>query len=119
MANDGFTQQALAADPHFRQRIRASLSSVAWEVLAEDPATPNHANRIAYAHQVTRQLDSEVVIILPQFVMRPNVLGAVTSYAYDFELQAGQVVTAATDADLTSQLHTDFDEMAAAAGFGA
>ena len=115
--NDAFTQQALAADPHFRNRTRSALSTVAWQVENEDVATPNHANRISYARQVIRSLDSEVSVLLPSFVFRPNVLNFETSYVFAFDTQAGQVVSAAGDADLMSQIATDWDNLAAAAGF--
>ena len=117
MANSTHTQQALAADPQFRRRVRAALSSAAWQIINEAPGTLNHAHRLAYAQQVTRQLESEVGIILPSFVMRPNVFQFETTHVYDFELLIGQVVTASGDADLLSQLVTDWDDMAAAAGF--
>jgi len=95
------------------------MSAVAWEVINEDVATANHPNRLKYAQQVTRQLDSEVSIILPSFVMRPNVFNFETTYVFDFETLIGQVVSASGDADLQSQLATDWDDMAAAAGFAA
>jgi hypothetical protein len=119
MANDAFTQQALAADPFFRKRVRSAMSTVAWQIETESNTTPNHTNRLNYARQVIRQLDNEVTIILPSFVMRPNVNNFETSYHYDFSQQVGQVVTASGDADLMSQLATDWDQMAAAAGFSA
>lgn len=117
MPNDSFTQQALAADPHFRQRVRSALSTVAWQVETEDPGTANHDHRIGYSRQVIRNLDGELTVLLPNFVFRPNVLNFETSYVFEFEFQAGQVVTAAADADLMSQIATDWDELAAAAGF--
>jgi hypothetical protein len=117
MPNDAFTQQALAADAHFRNRVRSAMSSVAWQVQNENTMTVNHANRLAYANQVIRQLDNEVSVVLPSFVFRPNVINFETSYLFDFVDQVGQVTTAATDADLMSQLATDWDALAAAAGF--
>src|SRR5262245_59377561 len=119
MANTTQTQQALAADAQFRRRVRSAMSSVAWQIINEDEGITNHDNRLKYAQQVTRQLDSEVGIILPSLVMRPNVFNFDTSYVYDFELLVGQVVSASGDADLLSQLATDWNDMAAAAGFSA
>jgi hypothetical protein len=115
--NDAYTQSALADDMKFRSRVRSALSSVAWQVETEDPATPNHANRDRYAQQVVRQLDTEVIVILPSFVMRPNVLAFATSYNYDFKTRIGFVESATGDADIQSQLMSDWDVMAAAAGF--
>jgi hypothetical protein len=117
MANDSFTQAALAADPHFFLRVRSALDSIAWQVQGEDPGTVNHANRVAYARQVVRSLDSETRVIMLSIVHRPNVINFATSYQFDFPLQVGQVVSASTDADLLSQVATDWDALAAAAGF--
>ena len=119
MPNNSYTQQALAADPHFRKRVRSQLSSVAWQVTVEDPAIANHPARELYARQVIRQLDAELTILLPSFVVRPNVNNFETSYVFDFELQVGQVVTQSGDPDIASQLMSDWDKMAAAAGFTA
>ena len=115
--NDSFTQQALASDPHFRQRVRSALSTVAWQIVNEADNTVNHAARLSYAQQVNRTLDSETTTVLPNIVFRPNVNNFTTSYVFDFPLQIGQVVTAAGDADLMSQIATDWDDLAAAAGF--
>jgi hypothetical protein len=117
MANDSFTQQALAADPHFRQRVRSALSTVAWQVVNEAESVANHPARLRYAQQVVRSLDSETSSILPNIVFRPNVINFATSYGFDFPLQVGQVVTTSGDADLMSQIATDWDDLAAAAGF--
>lgn len=117
--NDAYTQTALANDGNFRQRVSSALSAVAWEVTVEDPGTANHAAREGYARQVIRSLQSEVNIILPTFVMRPNVLNFPTTYDFDWVRASGFVATAATDADLQSQLHSDWDAMAEAAGFSA
>jgi hypothetical protein len=119
MPNDTYTQQALALDQTFRRRVRASMSSVAWEIINEVDTTANHANRLKYAQQVVRQLDSEVAIILPTFVMRPNVFNFDTTSVYDFPTQIHQVVSATGDPDIQAQLATDWDDMAAAAGFSA
>lgn len=117
--NDSYTQQALAADPSFRKRVRSALSTVAWQIVDEDAATPNHDARLGYARQVVRSLDSEVNVMLPNFVFRPNVNNFATSHVFDFPTQIGQTITAAGDADLMSQINTDWDDLAAAAGFPA
>jgi hypothetical protein len=116
-ANNSFTQAALAADPHFRLRVRHALDTVAWSVVNEAESTANHDARIGYAQQVIRGLDNETTVILPSIVTRPNVFNFETSYQFDFELQVGQVVSASGDADLLSQIATDWDDLAAAAGF--
>ena len=117
MPNDAYTQSALADDAKFRSRVRSALSSVAWEIQVEDPGTPNHANRDRYAQQVVRALDVEVAVVLPAFVMRPNIFNFTTSFTYDFKTRIGFVESATGDADMRSQLMTDWDRMAAAAGF--
>jgi len=117
MPNDAYTQSALADDTKFRSRVRSALSSVAWQIQGEDPATANHANRDRYAQQVVRALDTEVAVILPSFVMRPNVFNFPTSFLYDFKTRIGFVESATGDPDIQSQLMSDWDLMAAAAGF--
>jgi len=117
MPNDSATQQALANDVTFRRRVRSAMSTVAWQVQGEDVNTPNHQSRVNYADFVIRQLDSEVNAILPSLVFRPLVFNFETTYVYDFPLQTGAVVSAAGDLDLQSQLVSDWDDLAAAAGF--
>lgn len=105
MANDSYTQQALAADSSFRQRVKSNLASVAWEVLNEADTVPNHDVRAKYARLVISQLEMQSVAVAPWLVMRPNLFGFNTSY--DFTM--GSVVTAAGDPDIASQLHSDWD----------
>jgi hypothetical protein len=109
MANDSYTQQALANDPRFRQRIASALAVVAWEVIGESTGTANHEQRKNYARvTVLPNLAGVAAQIAPWLVMRTNVLAFPTSY--DFSL--GSVVTASGDADLQSQLATDWDILA-------
>jgi hypothetical protein len=117
--NDSFTQQALAADPFFYKRVRSAMSTVAWQVIDEAESVTNHDARLRYARQVIRGLDSEVGAMLPNFVFRPNVLNFPTTHEFDFATQVGQTITAAGDADLMSQIATDWDDLAAAAGYTA
>lgn len=108
MANDAFTQQALAADVRFRQRLENALGKVAWEILGEDPATLHHAERAAYANRVISSPPQMAMQLASSFVGRPNVFGFETSYNF----QVGGVVTAAGDPDIESQLHTDWNALA-------
>jgi hypothetical protein len=117
MPNDARTQQVLAQDLHFRSRVRNALTTVAWQILDEAPDAVNHDSRAKYANLVLRNADAETSAVVPGFVNRPNVFQFDTSYLYDFDTAAGHVATAAGDADLMSQLATDWDDMAAAAGF--
>lgn len=111
MSNDNFTQLALANDPTFRQRLKASLSRIAWQILGEDPATANHTARKVYANGVLNNPDSVTNSLVGTFVFRTNVFGAVTSLAFDG--RGGTVVqSAAVDAALDSQLATDWNGLA-------
>ncbi len=112
MANDAFTQQALAADHRFVTRVSNSYGKVAWEVLNEDPGVPNHAQRAQFAQRVTQNPFQMAQQLAPSFVNRPNVINFATSY--DFII--GGTVTAASDADLESQLHSDWDDLAGVLG---
>lgn len=117
MANDAFSQQALAQDAHFRARVRSALATVAWQIVNESTDTANHANRLAYARQVIRNLNGEVANIVDSLVMRTNVLAFATSYTFDFVTQQGHVVSASGDPDIQSQISTDWNALAAAAGY--
>jgi len=114
MPNDSYTQNALADEPKFRARVRAQMSAVAWQIQGEDASTPNHTARETYAKQVVRNLDAETAVIMPSFVMRPNVNNFATTYNFNFQTRVGFVESATTDADIASQLATDWDMMAAA-----
>ncbi len=105
MANDSFSQQALANDPSFAGRVRSQLVAQAFAVLAETPVVPT---RVTYANQVLANLDREVRRWTPVIVMRTNLLAFPTSYNFD----TGRVVTAAGDADILSQISTDFNTFA-------
>lgn len=108
MANDAFTQQALAADHRFWLRLQNALSKVAWEVTNEDPATANHLERTQYAQRVINNPAGTAQQLSVSFVNRPNIFGFDTTY--DFTV--GAVVTASGDADMESQLHTDWSDLA-------
>jgi hypothetical protein len=112
MPNDAFTQQSLAADPRFVKRLANAFGKVAWEILNEDGSTANHAARAAYAQRVNQNPYQMAQQLAPSFVNRPNVFGFPTSY--DFTV--GATVTAAQDADIESQLHTDWDDLAGVIG---
>lgn len=116
MPNDAFTQQALAREPRFQVRLQNALTKVAWEVIEEDPATPHHAERVAYAQKVVgtntqnSMTGSSLIAtqLSPSFVNRPNIFAFATSYSFE----VGAVVTASGDLDIESQLRTDWDELA-------
>lgn len=110
MAQDNFTQQALANDPTFRQRLKASLSRIAWQVLTEAPATADHVTRKTYANQVLNNPDSVVNSLVGTFVFRTNVFSTATTLAFDG--RGGTLVqSAVTDAAMDSQLATDWSSL--------
>jgi hypothetical protein len=108
MSNDSYTQQALALDPNFQTRVRSCLSNVAWQVITEAENVPKHAERAAFARSVINNVDNYARQYAPWLVTRTNVNAFATSYNF----QAGAVVTAAGDADIESQLHTDWNDIA-------
>ena len=107
-ANDAFSQQALAADRRFVLRLQNALARVAWQVLEEDPATLHHTERAQFAHLVNTNPAQYAQALAPSFVDRPNVMNFATSY----DFQVGGTITAAGDADIESQLMTDWNNMA-------
>lgn len=110
--NDAYTQQALAADPRFRLRVKAALATIAWQVLNEDPGTVGHQQRAVYARQVLGALDQYTANLAPSLVMRTNVFNFATTVSLD--LGTPVVSTASGDADLQSQLDTDWNKLAGA-----
>lgn len=108
MPNTASSQQCLADDVSFRLRTKDALSRVAWEVIEEDPAIPNHDARAAYARTVLQNLDAITTQLASSLVTRTNLFGFETSYDFD----ARATITAAGDADIQSQLHSDWNVMA-------
>lgn len=49
-----------AQDNSFFPRVRVALAITAAQIAAEDPETPNHENRVAYARDVFRHPDEHV-----------------------------------------------------------
>lgn len=110
MSNDNYTQQALANDPTFRQRLKASLARIAWQILNE-VGNADHAVRKAYALQVLSNPDGAVNNLVGTFVFRTNVIATTTSLAFDG--RGGTVVqSAVTDTAMDSQLATDWSQLA-------
>jgi len=107
-ANNSYTQQALANDPNFQLRVRNALAAVAWQVLDEPEATADHEQRAAYARNVINNVQFNAVAVAPWLVTRPNLMLFETSYSFP----AAAVVTAAGDADIQSQLLTDWSHLA-------
>lgn len=108
MANDAYTQQALAAQPSFRLRLQNALTKHAFVVLQEAGDVANHPQRAAYAQRVQNDPLNVAVSLAPSFVNRPNLINFETSY--DFKMR--EVVTASGDADIESQVATDWNLLA-------
>lgn len=112
MANDAYTQQALANDATFRRRLKSSGAKIAWQVLTEDPGTVGHQQRAVYARSVLANLDAWVATIAGSIVMRTNVFNFATSVSLVQGVPV--VVTASGDPDLDSQLASDWTNLAGA-----
>jgi hypothetical protein len=108
MANDSYTQQALAADTNFHTRLRSSLANVAWQIIGEATSVPKHTEREAFARSVIGNVEHYARQFAPWLVTRTNIFGATTSYSFP----AGAVITAATDAAIESQIATDWNDIA-------
>jgi hypothetical protein len=108
--NDFYTQQALADDARFRKRVKSALGLIAWQVLTEDPGTVGHNGRAAYARTVLQNLDGAAAGVAGWLVMRTNVFSFATSCTIDQGVTT--VVTASGDADIQSQLATDWSNLA-------
>ena len=108
MPNTARTQQALAASPHFQSRLKAALAKIAYAVMVESPSVENHIQRASYARGVISNLDYSATQLAGGFVMRTNVF----SFATTFDWDLNQPVTASGDADMESQLSTDWNILA-------
>ena len=108
MPNDAFTQQALAADPRFQLRVRNALMKIAWQVLNEAPTVAGHTQRATYARQVLGTPDTYAKELAKSLTTRTNLLAFATTY----DFTQGAVVTASADADIESQLSTDWNGLA-------
>lgn len=113
MANDAFTQQALANDPTFRQRVKASMTRIAFQVFGELASDPKHAARAGYARAFLANPDAVVNSVVGWLVFRTNIIGPTTLTTPVFDGRGGVVVqNPVTDAALDSQIFNDWDNMA-------
>jgi len=109
MPNNSASQQALSEDLTFRRRVKDALSIVAWEVIEEDPTTPDHKKRVDYArHSVIPNLETVAGQTAMWLVNRVNVINFETTY--DFASRA--TVSAAGDPDIQAQIRSDWNIMA-------
>lgn len=111
MPNTYNSQVALSNELSFITRVRGALVAKAYDVLAEQvssPMTNEQAGRRNYAFRVLNSPDPEAARIAKLIVHRPNVNNFVTSY--DFE--SGRTVTTSGDAELFSQIGSDWNSYA-------
>src|SRR6188768_2845029 len=107
MANNSQTQQALAADLKFQARLRSNIANVAWQIIGESADVEYHDEREKFARTVINQIEFHARQFAPWIVERPNLIQFATSY----DFAAAAVVTAAGDADIQSQLMSDWNEI--------
>lgn len=107
MANNSYSQQALASEPSFRLRLQNALTKQAFTVLGEAGNTAHHVERVAYAQRVINDSPNVAIQLAPSFVNRPNVLNFETSYSFEL----GAVISATGDPDIESQVATDWDKL--------
>lgn len=81
------TQQVIdaASQPTFYTRVSFIALKVAQYVASEDPATANHANRVAYAGRVLTGLDQALLLAL-------NIASSNPTIAATLETQGGDAV---------------------------
>jgi len=108
MASTAVSQQALAQDAQFINRLAGALVVVAFQVFAEDPGTAGHNQRVVLADAVRDDPIGQARKFAATMVMRTNLFGANTTY--DFGSRS--VVTDATDAAIQSQLSSDWSLLA-------
>jgi hypothetical protein len=108
MANDAYTQQALADSTSFRLRLQNALTKIAFQVMDEPPETEFYQQRNAYAQKVISSPLQTAIELSPSFVNRTNIFNFETSY--DFKMR--EVVTASGDADIESQVFSDWNKLA-------
>jgi hypothetical protein len=95
---------ALGDDQDFRQRVRALFYLESGVVYAENPATANHSARALFASKImTNQIDGGS--FAPALAQRTNLAAETVTYNFDDQ----RVETSATDAEIRSQISTDFN----------
>jgi hypothetical protein len=68
-----------ASDPMFYTRVAFIALKAAQNVASEDPATTNHANRVAYANKIFRGDDKGLLIALHIVASNPTIAAALES----------------------------------------
>lgn len=98
---------ALAQDSSFRLRIRNLVLTEAAAVYNENAGTANHAARVVFAAKLFASpgLADQLADVI---ATRTNLVAA--NVSYDFDRRA--VITSATDAEIKSQIATDWNLLA-------
>lgn len=104
MASTADQLAALGNDSQFRLRIQSLLVQQAGVVYAE-VGDPNHATRVIFAKQVNNNAAQVAQNVAAVIVNRTNLVAATTTYNF----ATGHIETSATDAQIQSQLATDWN----------
>jgi len=100
-------QIAAARDPSFSSRVAMILMNQSLAVLAEDPATTNHANRLAFAEKHFRAEINCKTLAAAVIANDPSIQGQINTSPSSF----GSVVA---DADIATNVTALFDTFATA-----
>jgi hypothetical protein len=106
MASTSLELSALGNDAQFRARVQSLLVQQAATVYAEAPAVPD--TRRAFAKQVLNNPSAFAVTIATVIANRPNLIAQTVTYDWN----NGRPVTDATDAQIASQIATDWSMLA-------
>lgn len=123
MANNSFTQLKLAQDPYFQSRVKAQMLTYVGTIMdtpaPAQSAPPTDAEKAAlntwtarrnYALAVIANPDAEAARIVGWLVYRTNV----NSFETSWDFINDRPVTTSGDADLLSQIRTDWNVYARA-----
>lgn len=107
MLNDSRFQMALAHDPQFLNRVQFLMCKIAAVVCTESTGVTGHAARRAYAASVLGNPAAAAASVAVGLVGAANLITRDTTINPDFS-----VTTAATDAEIESQLSTLWNQYA-------
>jgi hypothetical protein len=98
---------ALGNDTDFRQRVRTLFLLEAGVVYSESGATPNHTARATFASNMAKN-PGIADTLAPALATRTNISASTVTYNFD----AQRIETDATDAEIRSQIATDWNYFA-------
>lgn len=104
--SDGVVSSQLAKSSQFQARLETQMVKKAHEVVVETGVGSNHAARFGYAKTVLAASAAETAKVSLYMAQSTNVVTA------GITLDDSGVRTAATDADLFSQINTDWNKFA-------